>query len=197
MGRLVAWRLAAGQSRLGLSCDKALNICHQIGRLTAQRSRKLEDDVDCGLMYASLNEADVVPLHIRFQRQLLLRQSCLLPPFAENLAECHPCVQTVPPLYEVALSIHGRARSSQHTVNSWRCMASFGLGSGALLAGPSGYRRSSRGRNVDVEEQLRTSPVLCRLRLLSGSVPVSGKQEWPARREEDHAEARQPCKAIP
>ncbi len=133
MGRLVVWRLATGQSRLGLSCDKALNICHKIGRPTAQRSRKLEDDVDCGLMYASLNEADVVPLHIRFQRQLLLRQSCLLPPFAENLTECQPCVQTVPPLHEVALSIQGRARSSQHTVNSWRHMASLGLDNGTLL----------------------------------------------------------------
>lgn len=68
-------------------------------------------------MNASLNEADVVPLHVRFQRQLLLRQSCLLPSFTENLAECQACVQTVPPLYEVALSVQGWSGSSQYAVN--------------------------------------------------------------------------------
>lgn len=68
-------------------------------------------------MYTPLNEADVVPLHVRFQRQLLLRQSYLLPSFTENLAECQPCVQTLPPLYEVALSVQGLAGSSQYAVN--------------------------------------------------------------------------------
>lgn len=69
-------------------------------------------------MDASLNQADVVSLDIGLQRQLLLRQSCVLPPFAENLAECQPCVQTVPPLYEVALSGVANPRSSQYIVNS-------------------------------------------------------------------------------
>lgn len=84
-------------------------------------------------MDAPLDKADVIALHIGFQRQLLLRQSCLLPPFAKNLAECQPCVQTLPPLYEVALSVHGLGRSSQYAVNFYRCMASLDLDSGTLL----------------------------------------------------------------
>ena len=68
-------------------------------------------------MYAPLNEADVVPLDICLQRQLLLCHSCLLPPLAENLTECQSCVQTVPPLHEVALSDRAVLASSQYAVN--------------------------------------------------------------------------------
>lgn len=68
-------------------------------------------------MDAPLDKTDVIALHIGLQRQLLLRESCLLPSFTENLAECQACVQTLPPLYEVALSVQGRAGSSQYAVN--------------------------------------------------------------------------------
>lgn len=68
-------------------------------------------------MNAPLDKTDVIALYIGFQRQLLLRQSCLLPSFTENLAECQACVQTVPPLYEVALSVQGWSGSSQYAVN--------------------------------------------------------------------------------
>lgn len=84
-------------------------------------------------MNAPFNEADVVPLHIRFQRQLLLRQSCLLPSFTENPTECQPCVQTVPPLYEVALSGRAVLASSQYTVNLLGGMASSCSDNGMLL----------------------------------------------------------------
>jgi len=84
-------------------------------------------------MYTPLNEADVVPLHVCLQRQLLLRQSCLLPSFTENSTECQPCVQTVPPLYEVALSGRAVPASSQHTVNFISSMASSCSDNGTLL----------------------------------------------------------------
>lgn len=74
-------------------------------------------------MDAPLDKTDVIALHIGFQRQLLLRQSCLLPSFTENLAECQACVQTLPPLYEVALSVQGWPGSSQYTVNFVYSMA--------------------------------------------------------------------------
>lgn len=51
-------------------------------------------------MDSPFDEADVIPLDIGFQRQLLLRKSRNLPPLAENFTECQPCVQTMSPSSE-------------------------------------------------------------------------------------------------
>ncbi len=91
-------------------------------------------------MNASLDKTDVIALQIGFQRQLLLRQSCLLPSFTENLAECQACVQTLPPLYEVALSVQGWPGSSQYAVN-FSC-------SMALLASPEAATQPKRTRRT-------------------------------------------------
>ena len=109
---------AGGQGASHLGVYQRFDISNEGRWLAFQGNGKLEDDGYSGLVDASLNQADVVSLYIGLQRQLLLRQSCLLPPFAENLAECQPCVQTAPPLYEVALSGVANPRSSQYIVNS-------------------------------------------------------------------------------
>lgn len=91
-------------------------------------------------MDAPLDKTDVIALHIGFQRQLLLRQSCLLPSLTENLAECQACVQTLPPLYEVALSVQGWPGSSQYAVNFSYSMA--------LLASPEAATQPKRTRRT-------------------------------------------------
>lgn len=68
-------------------------------------------------MNSPLDQADIVPLHTSFERQLLLRETCALPPIAENLPKCQPFVQTAHPLGEGELSMDRQAASSQYTVN--------------------------------------------------------------------------------
>ena len=114
--------------------NESFNVCNELRRFAPECSGQLEDDVDGRLVNAPLDKTDVIALHIGLQRQLLLRQSRLLPSFTENLAECQACVQTLPPLYEVALSGRAVLASSQHTVNFVGGMASFCLDNGTLLS---------------------------------------------------------------
>lgn len=76
-------------------------------------------------MNSPLDQADIVPLHTSFERQLLLRETCALPPIAENLPKCQPFVQTAHPLREGELSAYGMPESSQYTVNSRLLVASL------------------------------------------------------------------------
>lgn len=70
------------------------------------------------MVYAPLDQTDVVALHTSFKCQLLLRQPCLFPLIAKNLPKCPSFVQTVHPLRRCALSTYGMPESSQYTVNS-------------------------------------------------------------------------------
>lgn len=139
-------------------------------------------------MYTSLNQTDIVALHTSFERQLLLRETCALPPIAENLSKCQPCVQTVHPPRRGALSVHRTIQSSQYTVNfrvSMALLLQLGRPKGCLQDNRVADRAGVRHRRGTGEGQIEgfgggRCCASCS-RLCSTSVPVLQGRHYAAR----------------